>query len=849
MIRIALKDLIGRKLRLLLTSLAIVMGVAMVSGTYVLTDSINAAFTSIFQTAYSTSDAIITGKAVFGGSQNAPSFPQSTLAKVKALPSVADAAGGVGDLAQFVGKDGKVLNLHGAPGLAFSVTNTDQRFNPLKLLSGKWPVGPHQVAIDDKVARKLGAEPGDTVGLLPQGGKEETFRVSGIARFGNSTLGGATLAIFDLPTAQALFHKQGELDQIDVAQKSGYSTATLLQQIRSVLPPHTQVRTSEAQAKKSADETNSQLSFLQYFLLAFGGIALFVGTFVIANTLSITIAQRTREFATLRSMGATGGQVRRIVFVEGLVTGLFAATIGLFLGLALARGLVQVFKAFGADLPQGGMTLHTRTIVLSLVVGTVVTVIASLRPALRATRVPPIAAVREGSILPPSRFARFGLPAALGLCGVSGALVGYGAFGHGMSTGRHLLLLAVGVVGIFLGVTMLAPRLVRPLASALGWPATKIGGVAGTLARSNSMRNPSRTASTAAALMIGLTLVTTIAVLAAGLRASFRNAVESEFHADYALTSQNIFLPGSPQPTEAIRRSGVATAVAGVRAGEGRAFGKNVQVTGVEPGISTMIRLKWTAGSNASLDALGATGAVVDRKYAQKHHLVVGSPIHLETPGGRSLDLTLRAIFDPPSGGSPFGQVTSSAKAFDSVYANPQNLFSFVDIAGGATEANTKKLESVLAGYPDAKLQTEKQFIDNELAGLDKFLILLYVLLALSIVVSLFGIVNTLVLTVFERTREIGMLRAVGMPRRQTRRMIRHESVVTALIGAALGIPLGMVLAALFDRAIGGGVPFSVPWGTIVAFVIAAIVVGLIAAIFPARRASRLNVLEALQYE
>jgi putative ABC transport system permease protein len=848
-IRIALKDLFGRKLRLILTSLAIVMGVAMVSGTYVLTDSINAAFSSIFQTAYSTSDAVITGKEVFGGSQNAPSFPESTLAKVKALSAVEDAAGGIGDMAQFVGKDGKVLNLHGAPGLAFSVTNTDERFNPLKLLSGNWPVGPHEVAIDDKVASKLDAAVGSTVGILPRGGKEQRFHVTGVARFGTSTLGGASLAIFDLPTAQALFHKEGKLDQIDVAQKPGSSTDTLLQQIRSVLPPNTQVRTSQEQAKKATDETNSQLSFLRYFLLAFGGIALFVGSFVIANTLSITIAQRTREFATLRSMGATGRQVRRIVVVEGFITGLLASTIGLFLGLALAKGLVEVFKAFGADLPQGGLTLHTRTIVVSLLVGTLVTVIASLRPALRATRVPPIAAVREGSILPPSRFARFGLPAALLLCAVSAVLVGYGAFGHGMTTGIRLALLAAGVIGIFLGVTMLAPRLVRPLASALGWPATKVGGVAGVLARSNSMRNPGRTASTAAALMIGLTLVTTIAVLAEGLRASFKDAVKSEFHADYALTSQNVFLPGSPEPTEAVRRSGIATAVAGVRAGDGRAFGKNIQVTGVEPGISKMIRLKWTLGSEDSLDHLGADGAVVDNDYAKNHDLVAGSPIHLETPEGRSLDLELKAIFDPPSGGSPFGQVTSSAQAFDSVYSNPQNLFSFILMPGGVTDANTKALENVLADFPDANLQTEQEFIDNELAGLDRFLILLYVLLALSIIVSLFGIVNTLVLTVFERTREIGMLRAVGMTRRQTRRMIRHEAVVTALIGAALGIPLGMALAALFDRAIGGGVPFGVPWGTVAAFVIAAIIVGLIAAIFPARRAARLNVLNALQYE
>ena len=345
--------------------------------------------------------------------------------------------------------DGKVLDLHGAPGLAFSVTSTDQRFNPLKLLQGKWPVGGHEVAIDDKAASKLGAEVGGTVGLLPQGGKEQRFKVSGIARFGISTLGGATLAIFDLPTAQALFDKKGKLDEIDVAQKPGTSTDTLLQQIRSVLPPHTQVRTSQAQATKATDETNSQLSFLRYFLLAFGGIALFVGSFVIANTLSITIAQRTREFATLRSMGATGRQVRRIVLVEGFITGLFASTIGLFLGLALAKGLVQVFKAFGADLPQAGLTLHIRTIVVSLVVGTLVTVIASLRPALRATRVPPIAAVREGSILPPGRFARFGLPAALGLCAISGAMVGYGAFGHGLSTGLSfgMLCFQLGQVG------------------------------------------------------------------------------------------------------------------------------------------------------------------------------------------------------------------------------------------------------------------------------------------------------------------------------------------------------------------------------------------------------------------
>ena len=375
-----------------------------------------------------------------------------------------------------------------------------------------------------------------------------------------------------------------------------------------------------------------------------------------------------------------------------------------------------------------------------------------------------------------------------------------------------------------------------------------IGGVAGDLARSNSMRNPSRTASTAAALMIGLALVTTVAVLAQGLKSQFEGAVQSEFHADYALTSQNGFLPTSVDSANALRSSGVATVVAGVRAGDGRVFGKSLQVAGVEPHISEVLKLDWKEGSNASLDGLGLHGAIIDSDYAKSHKLTVGSPLRLETPSGKFLSLHVAAIFSAPKGGSPLGTVTTSSAAFDSVYPNPQNVFTFVDTPGGVTPANTKKLNAVLHSFPDAKIQTEKQFVANQVAGLNQILLLLYILLGLSIIVSLFGIVNTLVLTVFERTREIGMLRAVGMTRRQVRRMIRHESVITALLGAALGIPVGLGLAAVFDRAL-RDIPFAVPWGTIVIFIIAAILVGLLAAIFPARRASRLNVLEALQYE
>jgi putative ABC transport system permease protein len=850
LIRVALKSLLGRKLRLALTSLAIVMGVAMVSGTYVLTDTINKGFSAIFTIAYSKTDAVVTGKQVFGGTQNAPSFSQSLLPKVRSLPDVEAAAGGIGDTAQFVGRNGKVISHGGAPGLAFSINSGgDHRFNPLTLVKGHWPAGPDEVGMDKHTADQEHFAIGDTVGVLPEGGKERRMKLAAIINFGQeASLGGATLALFDLPTAQALFHKQGELDEIDTAAKPGVTPAELAAQIQTVLPPHTQVRTAAQQAQKQTSDTDASLSFLRYFLLAFGGIALFVGSFVIANTLSITVAQQTREFATLRAMGATGRQVRRVVIVEGLATGVLASVVGLFVGLALAKGLDQLFKVFGADLPQSGLVFATRTIVVSLLVGTIVTLLASLRPAIRATRVPPIAAVREGSILPPSRFARFGPFVAAAVCVIALALVLAGAFARGLSTGQHLLLLAVGVLGIFVGVAMVAPALVRPLGSVLGWPASRIGGVAGRLARANSVRNPGRTASTAAALMIGLALVTIVAVLAQGLRASFENAVSQEFNADYALTAEDGFTPTSIDSATALRKSGAATLVAGVRAGDGRAFGKNTSVTAVDPNISRVLTLKWKDGTNADLDTLGASGAIIDKGYAKSHHLTIGSPFVVETPAGKTLHLKVHAIFSPPNGGSPLGSITTSAATFDSVYPNPQNVFTFVDVTGGVTPATTARLNQVLASFPDAKIQTEQQFVKNQEHGLDQFLLFLYILLALSIIVSLFGIVNTLVLTIYERTRELGMLRAVGMTRRQVRRMIRHEAVVTALIGAALGIPLGFGLAALFDRAI-HGVPFAIPWGTIIVFVIAAIIVGLLAAIFPARRASRLNVLNALQYE
>jgi putative ABC transport system permease protein len=850
---VALKGLLGRKLRAILTAVAIVLGVAMISGTYVLTDTIKAAFGTVFTTVYKNTDAVVTSKSALGTNNNSnllpPSFSASLLARVRGLPGVSEAQGGISDYANLVGRDGKVISGHGAPSLAFSVhPHGDQHFNPLTIVSGTWPVGPHEVAIDANTASKKNYAVGDTIGVIARG-PEQTFRVAGIVKIGGvASLGGATMAIFDFPTAQKLFNKVGKLDAIDIAARRGVSPSELVREVKPLLPANAEVRTGQAQAAQATKDTNGFLSIINDFLLAFGGVALFVGGFVIANTLSITIAQRTRELATLRTLGATRRQVLRSVLLEAFIIGALASVTGLFLGLALAKGLNRVFVHFGIDLPQAGTVFATRTIVVSLVVGIVITLVAALRPAIRATRVPPISAVREGAVLPTSRFARFSVAAALVTIGGAVALMLIGLFISGISTTDRLLAIGIGAAATFVGVAMLAKTLVPPLARVLGWPAVRLGGAAGSLARGNAMRNPQRTASTASALMIGLALVTLVSVLASGLKTSFENAVNSIFTGQYAVTATDNFSPISTASANALRQVPGVQVVSGVRAGQGKAFGSKIGVTAVSGDISKVITVKWQAGSQAVPAQLGRNGAFVAKDYAKKHHLGVGSPIAVETPTAQTMHLVLRGIFAPPQGGSPYGDVTISTQRFDSEYPNPQNVFTFVNVAGGVNAANTAKLEKALKPFPDAKVATESQFKKNQEQGIDTLLNLLYVLLSLSIIISLFGIVNTLILTVFERTRELGMLRAVGMTRRQVRRMIRHESIVTALIGAALGIPVGIVLALMVGKAIKFAA-FSIPVGTLVTFVIAAVIAGIIAAIFPARRAGRLNVLEALQYE
>ena len=850
MISVALRGMARRKLRTALTAIAIVLGVALITGTYVLTDSIKGAFGGIFTQVYQGTDATVTGKSAFDLSDNgttAPPFGQSLLPKIRRLPDVADAVGGVGGNAHLI-LDGKVVHFGGAPNLGFSVDPKRPVLNSLKLVDGNWP-RTNQVVIDEATAHKKHLQLGQSIGVQANG---PTLRmtISGFVHFGGaSSLGGATLSGFDLPTGQRLFQRIGKLDQIRAKAKPGVTPAKLATEIRGILPPHTQVRTGQAQAKEDAKDTESFLNFLQDFLLAFGGIALFVGSFVIANSLSITIAQRTRELATLRTLGASRRQVRRSIVIEGLAIGAIASVAGIGVGLGLGVGLFKLFDAVGFTLPNNGLVLHQRTVIVALIVGIVVTVLASLRPAFRATRVPPIAAVREGSELPPGRFAKYRAIGSALLTVLGFGLLIYGLFAHGLGTKGVLLSMGVGTLLIFLGVALLAARFARPLAWLLGAPATRFGGAAGALARDNARRNPQRTASTASALMIGLALVTLVSVMAAGITKSFRGAVDDLWVSGYAITAQNNFDPIPIAAGNAAARTPGVQAIANVRGGDAQIFNGVHQATAVGPGGAQIFNMTWLdGGSSAVFTKLGAHGAFVDKGFAKSHHLTIGSPVQLTAPTGKSVDLHVIGIFDPPTGGSPFGPVTISDTAWDKIYDTPQNLYSFVRMRGGETDSAEAALVNQLKAFPNAKVQTKKQFVDNQISGLNAILNVLFVLLALSVIVSLFGIINTLVLTVFERTRELGMLRAIGMTRRQVRRMIRAESVITALMGGVIGIVLGLILGGLLAARI-DFIVFALPWVQVIIFGVAAVIVGLVAAIFPARRAGKLNVLEALQYE
>jgi putative ABC transport system permease protein len=958
MIRFAIRGMLGRKLRAVLTGIAIVLGVAMISGTYILTDTIDRAFKNLFTESYAGTDVVVEGRAldisIDGESPPPPPIDESLIETVRGVPEVALAAGSVADFTstKILSPDGEPVSTGGAPTLAFGIDTSPryEQFNPLELLAGgRWPRDDGEVVIDAGTAGDHDFEIGDTVEITTLQPKRP-FEVVGVARYGSETsLGGASLVVFTIPAAQALLDREGQLDQILAAAQAGTNEDELAAAIEPVLPDDAEVSTAAEIAQEASDDVSGVTAIFRYFFLAFAGIALFVGAFVIFNTFSITVAQRTREFATLRTIGASRRQILVTVILESLVIGLLASLVGLALGLVLAEGLQALFRAFGIDLPSAERVFAMRTVWVSLLVGMGVTLAAGLFPALRATRVPPIAAVREGATLPRSRFAPYVPWSGVALALLAVVVLARAMFVDDLGTIDRLLSIAVGVLALFLGVAILSPKVVPPIAgftspiarwavfaiTALVWPlwlvpywlvrygawgpgplGKRIGAFAGGLlilpalgvaaaafgasavlvvgvvlsvllllvvlvmwlrravtswrpewpaefpsvvpdriatktGAENARRSPGRTAATAAALMIGVALVAFIATLTDGMKKSNREAIENQVVADYVVTSSDGYSPFVAAAGEALAASPVPELVTNVRSGDGELNGNGGSVSGIEPNtIAEAYVFNWTEGSDAVLATLGRDKAVVSQNYADDHDLQMGSEVAILSTAGRTAAVTVAGMYEPPAFYPLLDNISVSKELFDSLWDRPRNRWTWANVGGDPTDAKTAQLEEDLAGFPDTQVETRAEWIEREDQDFTEGVTFLYVLLTLSVFVSIFGMINTLVLSVYERTREIGMLRAIGMTRRQVKRMIRHESVITALIGAALGLPLGIFLAALVNTALSQyDVQFSIPWLQLAVLTVVAIVIGILAAITPARRAAKLDPLRAIAYE
>jgi putative ABC transport system permease protein len=836
--------------------IAILLGVSMISGTFVLTDTINQSFTNIFQQAGQGTDVVITGRAaVSGGFGTAPpAMPARLLPVVRGVPGVKFAEGAISDQAALYTLKGKPVGATGgAPGLLFSWGH--KPFNPLTIVRGRAPLASGDLVVDQSTFDKHHLRLGQRLLVGSGASAARPFTLVGDARFGTVTsIGGAALIIMPLGDAQRLTGKVGKYDRISIAAQPGVSQAALATRVRQAIPPRfrstVKVSTENKNVSDQAGAIAQALNFITIALLAFGGIAVFVGAFIIFNTFSITVAQRVREFAMLRTLGATRGQVLRSVLLEALLVGLVASILGLFAGVGIARGLTALFKAFNIDLPNTGLVFQGRTVVVGILTGTVVTLVAGLIPAIRATNVPPIAALREGATLPRSRFARFmPLVAVLFLLAGVGLLL-FGVFGSFSATGTRLSIIGVGALLLFLGVAMIAPHFIGPVATVLGWPVERFTRITGRLAVENVVRNPTRTAVTAAALMIGLTLVGFVTVFADELRTSATSAIKRELAGDYLIyNDQNGFIPSAV--ADAARRVPGVGVVSPIMVGQARVKGAGViGVNGVDPATITRVyNFNWLHGTNASATGLDSHGVLVTDTYAKNHHVGVGATLSLTTPAGKHETLTVRGVYQKSQ---LLSGVTMPTATMSRAFQLKQDEAVVVNAAPGANKSQVRdRLTAALQkSFPTATVHSETQFENQQTSSVNQLLALIYVLLAMSVIVSLFGIINTLVLSIYERTREIGMLRAIGTTRSQVRWIVRYESVITSVIGGVVGLVLGVALAFLITSALQNqGLSYSLPGWQLLIWVVFAIIFGIVAAAWPARRAARLDVLQAIAYE
>jgi putative ABC transport system permease protein len=845
--KIAIRGLLARKVRLALTALAVALGVTLIAGTYIFTDTINKSFENIFVQSNKGTDVALSPNNDLSGDEDPPPIPGSVLRKVQQVPGVAQAEGSVFSAGgSFRKADGSKLKGQGFNAIAGA--HDIQRFESFAPTQGQLPQTADEVAIPKGTADTNDFKVGDKLQIADEAPKK-LYTISGIVKIsGVDSFGGGVIAVLTLPEAQRMTGHGDAYDEIEVAAKPGVTADQLRAQIAKVAPQGVEVRTGQQQADKQTKDINdSFLNVLRTALLAFAGISLFVGAFLIFNTFSITVAQRTREFALLRVLGAKRKQVLRSVLAEGLTIGLFGSVIGLGLGVLVAGGLRALFKAFGADMPSTGTVVETRTVVVSLVVGTVVTLISTIAPAIRATRVPPLAALREGFSSERKR-SRWATPLATVLTVGGLAIMALGLFAS-LKPNAALSLMGLGAVLTFLGVAFLSPRLVGPIADVVGAPFERFRGVTGRIARENTVRQPGRTAVTAAALMVGVALVTFASVFAGSAKSTFRDAVTNGSKAQAVIQNTDGFSSFTPQAAKTVATVPGVKDVASVRFGQAKIDGKKQGVTGIDQEtFANLYRQGWKQGSDATLKQLGPGTVIVGKKYAEDNGTKVGDTLTLKTSLMPALKLKVIGIsYDK---GGLTGNLTVANSVLEKDFGFRKDGFVLVGYDGSRPDAEVKaSIDKVLDDrFPEAEAKTNSEFIDSQAAQIDQVLLLIYALLAMAIIVSLFGIVNTLVLSIAERTREIGLLRAIGMSRRQVRRMIRYEAIITAQIGAVIGLVLGIVLSVLVTRAI-DDFQLSIPIGTLIALLIATAIAGVFAAILPARRASRLDVLESLAYE
>ncbi|MFB0618449.1 ABC transporter permease [Streptomyces sp. AGS-58] len=842
MFRTALRNVLAHKARLLMTVLAVLLGVAFVSGTLVFTDTISDAYQKSSAKGFDQVDVAVRPEYQDSKGDKVGRTPQLTealLDKAAHVHGAASATGVVSGFTALAGKDGKLVGGDWQSAGGNYRGTGDPRY---PLVSGRAPHGKGEVLIDSATAKRTGYTVGDRVRLSVDG-PVLTPVVSGVFTTddGNVAAGGS-LVLFDTPTAQALFGKKGTYDEIDVRAAAGTSQRALKATLDRALPAHlVETTTGRQLADDQARAISASMSGLRQTLLVFAGIALFVGTFIIANTFTMLVAQRTRELALMRAVGASRRQVTRSVLAEAFAVGAVAGVAGLAAGVGIGAGLRALLGSFGASVPDGPLVVGPGTVVAALAVGVLVTMLAAWLPGRRAAKIPPVAAMN--SVHAKAATKSLVLRNTLGaLCAGAGVAVVLAATSMDADAAQGPM--GAGAVLLIVGVFVLTPLLSRPLIAAAA-PVLRVFGVAGKLARQNSVRNPRRTAATASALMIGLTLITGMTVMAGSLQTSIDKMAGAAIRADYVVSMAD-HGPLSPDVARRLAAADGVTASSPLRDGESRVDGATEFLTGVDGAdIGRLTDLKVTDGSFS----VGGTRVVVDADAADVHGWRAGSRFTAHFEDGGTRRLTVAGVYE---GNDLFSGIILDNKILTPHLADPADMKVMVKTADGASGAAKDRLEKILGSNPAIKVQ-DKQDISDETAQMFTLMLnMVYGLLAMAVIVAVLGVVNTLAMSVFERAQEIGMLRAIGLDRKAVKRMVRLESLVISLFGGVLGIGLGVFFGWAAGELLGTKMPtyeLVLPWGRLAVFLLLAGVVGVLAALWPARRAARLNMLAAIKAE